>query len=71
VSHAVDHFFGNNFMNIRTRRHKITFDQPFFLEAVGRSRPAGAYGAVTDEELIVCAGDASVFGNRNCDSRST
>lgn len=39
-------------MNLRTRRHKVTFARPFSLKAAGRSLPPGTYDVVTDEELI-------------------
>jgi hypothetical protein len=39
-------------MTVRTRRHKVTFNSPFLLEAAGREIPAGTYEVVTDEELI-------------------
>lgn len=39
-------------MNMRTSRKTVIFQEPFLLEAVGRSLPGGAYDVVTDEELI-------------------
>jgi len=39
-------------MTVRTRRHSITFNNPFLLEAADRKLPAGTYEVVTDEELI-------------------
>ena len=39
-------------MSVRTRRHKVTFNNPFLLEAASRKLPAGTYEVVTDEELI-------------------
>jgi hypothetical protein len=39
-------------MSTRTSRRTVIFRKPFSLEGVGRSLPAGAYEAVTDEELI-------------------
>jgi hypothetical protein len=39
-------------MGVRTRRHKVTFNNPFMLEAASRKLPAGTYEVVTDEELI-------------------
>jgi hypothetical protein len=39
-------------MNTRTSRRTVTFNEPFSLDGIGRSIPAGCYEVVTDEELI-------------------
>jgi hypothetical protein len=39
-------------MMTRTRRKIVTFKEPFSLEGIGRSLPAGSYEVITDEELI-------------------
>jgi hypothetical protein len=39
-------------MTTRSGRQTVRFDQPFTLEAAGRSLPAGTYEVITDEELV-------------------
>lgn len=39
-------------MVTRTSRETITFNNPFSLEGIDRTLPAGSYDVVTDEEMI-------------------
>jgi hypothetical protein len=39
-------------MSTRTTRKIVKFNNPFSLEGVGRTLPAGGYEVVTDEEMI-------------------
>jgi hypothetical protein len=39
-------------MTTRTTRKTLKFSNPFSLEGIGRTLPAGSYDVVTDEELI-------------------
>ena len=39
-------------MTIRTHKKIVTFRNPFLLEYIGRTLPAGNYEVVTDEELL-------------------
>jgi hypothetical protein len=39
-------------MSTRTNRKTVQFSNPFSLDGVGRTLPAGGYEVVTDEELI-------------------
>jgi len=39
-------------MNTRTTRKIVKFNNPFSLEGIGRTLPAGGYEVVTDEEMI-------------------
>ena len=39
-------------MTVRSRREVVTFRHPFQIRGVDRMLPAGAYGVITDEEMI-------------------
>ena len=39
-------------MTIRSRREVVTFKHPFQIRGIDRPLPAGAYEAITDEEMI-------------------
>ena len=39
-------------MSVRSRRETITFQHPFRIRGVDRLLPSGAYGVITDEEMI-------------------